>query len=162
MKALLATLSLAALLAAPAAEARERFVGSWQIFFKSGTCPDYDPVGDRGQARYRPPIAGTDNGSDTLIGLFYGDGARGLRVTGAVNIGAASVFKNTFSVNVFEGGDVVGPPTQQIRYISQVPASLTATTAAITIVAEINNYDWQTGCKVRIRLLLQKRADDLP
>lgn len=162
MKALLTALSLAALLAAPSAEARERYVGTWQIISKTGTCPDYDPTGDRGQARYRPPITGTDNGSDTLIGLFYGDGARGLRVTGAVNVGATSVFKNAYSVNVFEGGDVVGPPTQQIRYISQSPASLTPTTVQIIILAEINNYDWQAGCKPRIRMLLQKRQDDLP
>jgi hypothetical protein len=163
MRGLLTILTLAALVAAPSAEARETFFGYGQIVGRNAAkCTDWDPLGDRFVVRYRPPIAGTDNGPDAHIGLFYQNGARGLNVPGGVNVGANSAFKFAPSVNVFDGWGIVNQPVQLIRYLVQAPANLTPTTQFITIIGQIRNWDWQLGCTVTFRFSLQKRQSDIP
>ena len=159
MKSLLGFVFLAIIAAAPAANARERFEGHFQIISKTGSCPNFNPVGERAFANYRPANI-ADNGPDTRLGIFFQNGARGFRVAGRVNVGANAAFKNVFGVIVFDGPDVV--PGQQMRFISQDPPVVNATTRVIVIVGEIRRFEFMPNCTVRFQLTVQKQQGDLP
>jgi hypothetical protein len=163
MKALFALVCFAALLASSQGNAQEvRFIGSFVFVSSTGSCPDWNPTGDRGFARYRPEVAGSSNGDDARIGLFYQDGAQGWRmVSGNPNVGTSSTFKNADYGNLFDGPHLQrfsdGPPVPQVRFISQSPATVVLGTQTVIILAEVNNFDSQAGCKLRFKMVLQRR-----
>jgi hypothetical protein len=137
-----------------AAQDRVRWFGSWRIVSKSPTATrnDFDPVGDRGMVRFLPVIAGTGNGDNANLSVFYHDGARNFRVAG--NFTAA--FKASVGTNTFESADRV-TPNQSIRFATQAPATIPANTPFIGVTGEVQHYDWMTGCRIQFRLSLQRR-----
>ena len=71
--------ALAFLTAASAAQAEvHRFIGGAVITGISGSCPDYNPTGDRFHVRFRPSGLGT-NGSSSALSLFRLDSASNFR-----------------------------------------------------------------------------------
>ena len=164
MKSLFALVCFSALLASSHGNAQEvRFIGSFVFISATGACPDYNPTGDRGFARYRPQVAGSSNGDDARIGLFFQDGAMGWRMNvGNPNVGPTSAFKAAEFGNVFDGpGTQDGTPVPLLRFISQSPATVATGTQTVIIVAEANNFDHQAGCKPRFRMVLQRRPAPL-
>lgn len=147
--------ALLALLVAPAQAERVVYIGTFNIISKTenGKCSDYDPVGDRGMVRYRPKIQGNPDNSRTQFGWFYQDGGRGYQIDGDFN----GDYQKAQAVNVFDGFDTP-QPAQQIRYLSQKPATIKNNTTTIEIVGQILNYDWMKGCEIKFRMVLQKRV----
>ncbi len=164
MRGILALICSGALLACSPANAASqvRFIGGFVFLSATGACPSYNPTGDRGVARFRPQLAGTENGDDARLGLFFQEGAMGWRlVNGNPNIGAAVAFKAAEFSDVFDGpGNQTNPPDPQptIRFLSESPA-ITTNTQVVTIVAEAQNFEFQAGCTVRFRLVLQRRPE---
>jgi hypothetical protein len=160
MMRLFALVCFAALMACSQANAQQqvRFIGSF-VFLSATGCPDFNPTGDRGFARFRPVVVGSSNGSRARVGLFFQDGAQGWEAN-AGNFTAA--FKAANFGNVFDGPGFQPSnqaPVPRLRFIFQAPANITTTTQTVTIVAEAQNFDFQPGCTPRFRMVLQRRPN---
>lgn len=167
MKALLSTVFLGALTwALPANAEQVRFFGSFMFIAHStdASCPDYNPEGDRGVARFRPQVTGSDNGTGARFGIFFQDGGYAWQLpSGNFNVGAESAFRPTRFASVFDGVgflDTTDTPVARVRFLSQSPASITTATQTVTIVAELQNFDFQTGCTPKIRLMMHRRPEN--
>jgi hypothetical protein len=152
---------LGVLLAGSQANAAQvRFVGGAVFLSATGTCADDNPTGNRTVARFRPEVPGSENGSGARVGLFRQDGAQGWRLnTGNFNVGSSSVFKVTEYSDVSDGPGTQESPVPRMRFLSQSPATINATTQVVTIVAEAQNFSYQAGCTARFRMVLQRRPD---
>ena len=134
--------------AADAEAARFRWWGHFEIYAKSGTCPDYDPIGTRGFAWFRPELAGSDNGAGSKL-IFRQDlWTKGYRIpTGLFT----TAFKQAETIYI---GDNWGPDDTaiaQVRFITQAPPTLATTTVSIIITGQIKNFDFMPGCVVTFR-----------
>ncbi len=157
--ALLVTGFLVAGLTVPAEAARARWQGSFIVKKATGTCLDYNPVGSNGISRFEPQLAGTDNGPGSSFSFFYyGGHAAGFRLQSGVGV-FTSAFKDVDNASIgFDfGSDDTN--TVAVRFITQLPGTLKATTKFINIVAEIQNYDFMAGCTVEVHMSLIKRLD---
>jgi hypothetical protein len=155
----LAVLLFGGLLALPASAANYDFDGLFRVTASSGTCTNYDPVGDHLFARLRYRIPQEVDNWDTILTLF-GDGyGRGY----AIDVGYPSTSWKSVE-NIYIGGGGWGPDdsvaTVYLKQLSLtvVPAgSINANTKFIDIVGQIYNYDFMPGCVVTFSASLQKR-----
>lgn len=146
----LATLSI---LSVSANAARFSWVGYLQITAFSGTC-DYDPRGTRGMAQFMPELAGTDNGPGSRL-IWYEDiHAKGYSLANGL---FTSTFKNAtanyMGRYIFEDN----PGLVKVRFLSQVPATITTTTKTINITGQIQAYDAMPLCRVTFQTTLVPR-----
>ena len=82
--------------------------GEFLITDKSGTCPDYDPVGTFGRVRFRPGIGG-DNGSSSMFSVFSSRGAASYYLSG-------HLFDASFrTVNATVVGDGISTVTNIVK-----------------------------------------------
>jgi len=145
---------LALLTAASEAQAvQHRFIGGAVITGKSGTCPDYDPTGDRFHVRFRPSGLGT-NGSNSGLSLFQLEGAINFRVSGRFNTTA----KLATTTYIYSFGDV-NPNAVTVKFTSQVPTTLDTTTQYINAAGVITGYDYMPLCTVTFTMSVTKRPE---
>jgi hypothetical protein len=157
-KLALAAAAIAAITAMPAKAAVYEFPGYWFVTAKAGTCNDYDPVGDRGVARYRYEIPSNPNREDQILTIFKQNNAQGYRLeTGYFNSGWKVVD------TIYVGGGW-GPDDSvanvYLRVLTQtvVPAgSINANTQFINNTVQVVNYDYMPGCYATFTMSLQKR-----
>lgn len=157
MTKLISSLFVLLALAIPAhAQDQVRFVGNWHIVSKTnnGACNLYDPVGERATARFRLVIAGTSNGTQANLSIAYSDGARNFRANGNFT----TAFKTTVGTNIFDSAGTV-TPAQLVRFVTQVPATITSSTRFINITGEVNNYDFMPNCRIQFGLTVQRRFE---
>jgi hypothetical protein len=141
------------MVAAGNAEARVRYMGGFTIVAASGTCTDYDPVGERLQARFTPSgIA--DNGGRSSLSLFQFDGAQNYVIDGRFG----PKFKTVGYTVIYDFADQPTPKSS-LRFTSQSPAKLSPTTDFITVEGQIQNYNYMKGCTVDFRLALTRRVE---
>ena len=136
--------------------ARVSWFGHFTIFSQSGVCPDYDPVGSRGIARFRPQLAGTDNGNGSKLVLYQSERVLGYRIESGR---FTDTFKTVETINVGENWGPDDTATVQLRFVSQEPPVIEIATKFINVVAEIKNFDFMPGCSVKLRLGLTPRPN---
>ena len=133
-------------------QAAPRFEGALIVFAKSGTCPDYNPVGTELTVRFRPGGIG-DNPTDTGFTFMWYNGGFNIRVPGAIT----SSFKAGNLSEMFDFVDTSKIAT--IRFTSQKPASITPTSPSVFAIGEITDFDGMPGCTVRFRMSAVKRLN---
>lgn len=148
MKTVIALLlAMASLVTAGSAEARVRFSGIMVITGNSGslTC-SYRSVGDTVVVRFLP--AGVaDNGADSWLTLTYDEYVNAYVLSGGS-------FGSTFqTVNQIEVGVSTANVASQVKFTSQIPATIDATTQTLWITGAIKAYyDSDPQCNVTFRL----------
>jgi hypothetical protein len=145
------TFLIAATLQAHAAPVR--WQGEFMITGSSGTC-DYDPTGDFGRARFRPGIGG-DNGSWSAFSVINSRNAYSYRLNDGL-------FNTTFkTVDTMGVGDGFGPIDNvvKVKFDTQSPATIKATTNFIEITGQIKGYDYMPQCVINFKMALFKRID---
>ena len=140
------------------ADARIRFEGHFLIKAKSGTCNDYDPVGNRGNVHFQPVIAGEPNQTSRARFVLYEDlHAKGYALK--TNGNFTTSFK---AVDTIYTSDGFGPDDSVanvfVRFTTQ-PA-ITNTTNFISVVAQVQNFDFMPGCTVNVHMTLLKRLQN--
>ena len=148
-------LILAALSTSQIAEAAQsRWQGEIAITGKSGTCPDYDPVGTFGRVRFRPGIGG-DNGSNSMFSVFSSRGAASYFLSN-------HMFDATFrTVSTMVVGDGFSAVTNvvKVKFGSQKPDVILATTDFMNVRGQISGFDFMPLCTVNFKMTLFKRID---
>ena len=157
MKPFLCGLVLALCMAATTAEAaRVRYEGAFIIKKKSGTCANYNPVGNSGRVNFEPQVAGSDNGPGSELFLYEGIFGKSFDLeNGLFNTNFKEVAWHSTGQSVFTDPAII----VRVRFKSQKPATIKAGTNFITAVAEVENFDFQVGCIVTIHLALIKRLN---
>jgi hypothetical protein len=139
---------LGAVSATDALAAQSRWMGDLVITAKSGSCPDFDPVGDRYVVRFQPGGVGT-NGASTFLNLHGRNWVMGYKK-------AAGRFNTAFQpVQTTMIGASIGTATSYIRFATQAPAAIAATTRFITVTGQIKGYDYMPACVVTFSTVLQ-------
>lgn len=151
-RAFIVAMVAAALTTAGSAQAAPRFQGALVVFAKSGTCPDYNPIGTEMNVRFRPGGIG-DNPADTGFTFMWGTGGYNLEVPGAIT----STFKTGILFSLFDYGTIEG--TAQIKFSAQNPATITTTTPWVYAVGSITDFDGMVGCTVTFRMSAVKRLN---
>ena len=167
MRMMFTALALGALVACPANAAQIRFQGGWFVTGVNGTasgqCDDYDPTGDRGVARFREPVAGTDNGSQSFLTLYSVSNLKGYRKEGKFSTDYKPVETIYTGDNWGEddSGGEAQPPQLRIKSLDRRPTATktTAETEFIDLVVQIKNYDFMVGCVVTVKAALIQRPD---
>ncbi len=139
-----------AVLSAGQVLAEPRFEGVAMVTGFTGTCADYDPTGSTFVARYRPAGVG-DNPSNSGLSLFFPAGAYNYVPTGKFT----GSFKPVVNTVIFDFAGT--PPGSKVRFTSQEPATVTATTPFIQIKSEITNFDEMPGCVARSNIAVTLR-----
>jgi hypothetical protein len=159
MKKLVMAAAIAAATAVPAKAAVYQFQGYWTVSAKAGTCPDYDPVGDRGVAQYRYEIPSNPNREDHILTIFKHNNAQGYRLeTGYFT----ASFKIVDTIYVGGGWGPDDTTDVKLRLLSQTvqPAgAIGANTQFINSVVQVFGYDYMPDCIVNFTLSLQKRPN---
>jgi hypothetical protein len=147
------------------AQEQVRFQGGWQITDSNGAdnCPDYDPRGDNGLARYREPIRGTDNPNHTTLTLYSQRSTRGFAKEGRFG-GAFRPVDTIYTGDGFgpdNSGGEENPPELRVLEIHRVPHAdqTAATTDFINMVVQVRGYDFMPNCRVTIDVTLFRRID---
>lgn len=150
--AVISILLASAVAGAGSAGAAPRYQGAMVIFASTGTCADYDPVGEQLSVRFRPGGVG-DNPANTGFTFIWGNGGYGLTVPGRIT----SVAKTGSLTSLFDYGNTGGTAT--IRFTSQVPAVIQPTTASVFAIGELTDFDGMTGCTASFRMSAVKRTN---
>ncbi len=140
-----------AIFTAGSAEAAPRYDGALVVFAKSGTCPDYNPVGEQMFVRFRPGGIG-DNPANTGFTFKWGNGGYSLTVPGAIT----NSFKTGTLTSMF---DYAGTGLADIKFSSQIPATILTTTQWVYAVGSITDFDGMVGCTVTFRMSAVKRLN---
>ena len=140
---------------APAEAAQVNFIGTLTIVGQSGTC-DYNRVGERFSANYRPANLG-DNNSDTNLTLFSERFALGFRKDNGL---FTTSFQTVEWVSLGGGFGSDDGITVQLRIITQSPAVLAANTAFVILNGSILNYDFDVGCAIVFQSAFVKRVEN--
>jgi hypothetical protein len=103
-------------------------------------------------ARFRPSGLGT-NGTNSTFSIFYSSYAAGYRVPGR--------FDNTLKQGeALDVGGGMGTWPVRVRFTSQVPAVISASTPQITINGQIVGFDYTPGCTATFRMALLRDLDN--
>jgi hypothetical protein len=102
-------------------------------------------AGNCGAFRYRPPNLG-DNGPQTRFSYFDGLFAENYTLQTGSLIG--TVFRTVQGTGVGSGGWTF---TATMRFTSQTPAALAATSPTVTLQGNIRTFDGIAGCDVSLR-----------
>jgi hypothetical protein len=154
MKRLLATTLLCVAAIAPAQAAKFSWIGSVQITSTSGSCPDYDPTGETGIAHFMPELAGTDNPSGSRITWVQGVWAQHYELgSGLFDTTAKQVTATYMGRLLYD--DTSAPVT--VKFIKQVPATVSTLTKGIFIVGQIKTFDGMPLCVVNFEMGLSPR-----
>lgn len=132
------------------ATAQVRFEGFATITGFAGTCADYDPTGDEFVVRYRPGGL-TGNPANSGLSFFSPTGAYNYMPNG----GFSGNFKPVTENEIFDYHGT--QPDSQVRFTSQTPANVNATTSFINVSGQIENFDFMAGCRVRFIMSVAKR-----
>lgn len=128
--------------------AQSRWMGDLVVTGKSGSCPDFDPTGDRYTVRFQPGGVGT-NGAVTFLNLHGRNWVMGYKK-------ATGKFTTVFQpVQTTMIGASIGTATSYIRFATQAPAAITAATRFITVTGQIRGYDYMPACVVAFSMVLQ-------
>jgi hypothetical protein len=139
---------LLAVAATNAEAARLRYWGGMVITAQAGTCPNGDEVGTKFATRFT-----TENTSlASTLSLFRGENAYNFRVNGRFT----SAFKTAESVAIHDFGGDPGNVVK-VRFTSQSPVTVAATTNFINVTGQINGWDEGPACTVTFRMSLTKR-----
>jgi hypothetical protein len=110
--------------------------------------------------RFRPVIAGSDNGTTAVFSLYSSRSADSYRGTTAGNFPVGAVaFKAVDAVSL---GDGWGDYTAAVRFFSltTIPAGgLTANTQTIALIGQISRYADLPGCIATFKAVLTRRPD---
>lgn len=134
--------------------AKVRFEGGFVVTGKSGTCSDYDPTGLRRYARFQPSNVG-DNDNWSAFALFDQSYAESYQVSSG-NFGRS--YKTVIWRNVF-ADSWAGDHVVKVKFTSQSPKTILASTSFVEITGSIVNFDQQNGCVVSFRMALTKRLE---
>ena len=140
---------------APAKAAQVNFIGTLTIVGQSGVC-DYNRVGDRFSAQYRPANLG-DNNSDTNLTLFSDRFALGFRKDNGL---FTTSFQTVEWITLGGGFGFDENITVQLRIITQSPTVLQANTAFVILNGSILNYDFDVGCAIVFQSAFVKRVEN--
>lgn len=128
--------------------AQSRWMGDFVVTGKSGSCPDYDPTGERYIVRFQPGGVGA-NPAFTFLNLHGRNWVMGYKkATGKFN----TVFQPVQTTMI---GASIGTATSYIRFATQAPATIAATTRFITVTGQIRGYDYMPACVVAFSMVLQ-------
>ena len=140
---------------APAEAAQVNFIGQFTIVAQAGVC-DFNRVGERYSARFRPANLG-DNNEDTNLTLFSDGFSLGFRK----NNGS---FNNTFQVvdwvSIGGGFGFDENITVTLKILTQAPQTLTASTPFLYMTGQIQNYDFDPGCVVLFTSGFTRRVEN--
>jgi hypothetical protein len=159
MKRILTAVALTAAATSPSYADPIEFFGGLTVFQSSGACPDFDPVGERLIARYRPPIPGTDNPNQTILTLFQQTNARAYRRSGPLSFNFQVMENMQIGGNFGPDDARPGGPEMRLISIEREPDTINTTvnTVFMSIVGEIRGYDFMPNCVARFRLAVGKR-----
>jgi hypothetical protein len=144
---------LLAMTAAPSEAQVVRWHGHFTIVSKSGTCPIYDPVGDHGFVRFRPQLAGTDNGPGTRLAVYRDRNLTAFRLASGLFSENLKVVEETYAA---DAAYVDNANPVRVRFLSQTPRKINANTPFINVVGQIDNYDLMSECRVTFHMALTK------
>ena len=151
MKALYIAAASLALMLSPAHAVQ--WIGGASIVAQAGTCPFGNAVGDRFFVRFRP--SGLGNDANSNLNFFDDSFAQGHRLN---NGRFTTTFKRVTATSI--GGGSGSNTDTFVRFTSQNPATLTATTPFINIVGQIRGYDFQPNCTVTFRAAVTLRVEN--
>jgi hypothetical protein len=155
MKRMIMVVAALCVMAAPA-DARVRWQGQLMFTGASASCGQDDPTGGFiPMVRYRPPVAGTDNGPASVLSFFSPRSAESFRLsTGRFN----NSFKTVETMSIGDGfGEYVDPV--QIRFTSSVPAVPTVDTDTIEVKGSIKGYNEDPDCIFHFKMTLFQRIE---
>lgn len=134
------------------ATTRVKWQGGITWLSRVGTCSSWNPVNEHAIARFRPSDLGT-NGSYSNLTVFYSTYALGFRVLGRFT----SAYK---TVDAQDIGSGMGTWQPKVRFVTQVPATLTATTKQLVVTGQIQGFDYTPTCTVNFSMVLQRDYRD--
>lgn len=136
-----------------------RFQGGFEIIAKTGTCPKYDPVGQRGLARYRPEVAQSNNGPGASFLFFSERSTKGFRLA-AGNFNSTAKAVQTMYVEDEWAPDPAAGTTVRFTAQAAVPAgAIGLATKTVRITGIIARFDQMPACSVTFRMALSKFVD---
>lgn len=141
--------ALAALVLAMAAEpaaAKLTWRGNMCITAISAACPAGDWVLTCYDLAFRPPNV-SDNGTQTLFAFGDTRFRYGLRLASGSLVGTTYKAVTQTSITTF----AFSPPNTTMRFTTQTPATITATTPNIYMVGNMNNVDGTPNCNLAFR-----------
>jgi len=154
MRSFLFGVGLIVLASVPAQAAKVRWQGEFLVTKASAGCTDYNPVGTDALVRFRPPIAGSDNGAGSRLSIFQRRYTISHKlVTGSFN----STFKPVETMTISDGFEGIGNPVA-VRITAMSPKP-TATTDFIKAEGQIKGYDNMPNCVVTFQMSLVRRRD---
>lgn len=146
MKRLACTTLLLSILSPEAFAAKVEWRGTMCITVVAAACPAGDwEVACYGM-RYRPPNLG-DNGTATHFSFGNENFRYGLDLDSGSLIG--TVFQPVSQTSVTAFG--FSPPGTSLRFTSQKPLALAATTKSVEIAGTIKDVDGNSGCNLTFR-----------
>jgi hypothetical protein len=141
---------------AGSADARVRWQGQLMFTGASASCGQDNPTGGFiPMVRYRPPVAGTDNGPASVLSFFSPRSAESFRLPeGRFN----HRFKTVETMSIGDGfGEFVDPV--QIRFTSSEPAVPTEDTDFIEVEGSIKGYNEDPDCIFHFKMTLFQRIE---
>lgn len=146
MRQMLAATVLLVLLAEPASAAKVTWRGNVCITAISASCVPGDFELGCLSLAFRPPNVGT-NGAQTLFAFGTEKWRYTNRLATGTLVGTSykGVSQNAITTFAF------APPGVTMRFTSQVPATITATTPSVYMAGNINNMDGVTNCNLSFR-----------
>ena len=147
---------IAGLCSAPAEAAQVRFQGEFVFTDATAQCGGNSPVGATGRVRFRPQLAGTDNGTGAGFALYSHRSLDAFRLSTG---NFTSAFK---SVEALGTGDEWGTYTASARFtsVTTVPAGgISSASTFINVVGQISKGADVPGCIATFRLALTKRLE---
>jgi hypothetical protein len=130
--------------------ARLRYWGGMVITAQSGTCPNGNEVGVKFATRFTTESASLAS----TLSLFRGENAYNFRVNGRFT----SAYKVAEAVAIHDFGGDPGNAVK-VRFSSQSPATIAATTNFINVTGQISGWDEGPACTVTFRMSLTKRVE---
>ncbi len=130
--------------------ARLRYWGGFVITAQSGTCPNGNEVNTRTAVRFTTESAT----AASTLSLFRAENAYNFRVNGRFT----STYKTAETIAIHDFGGTP-PNTVKVRFTSQSPAAIAATTNFINVTGQISGWDEGPACVVTFRMSLAKRPE---
>ena len=147
MRLLLSAATVLVLLAQPAAAAKVTWRGNMCVTAFTAACPAGDWELACYSMAYRPPNLG-DNGPNSLFAFGDETFRYGMRLASGSLVGSTN--KAVTQTTVTTGG--FSPPSGvTMRFSTQSPATLTATSPNFYAAGVINNIDGYSGCNISFR-----------
>jgi hypothetical protein len=167
MRAFAFALAASCVAAAPAlAQEQVRFQGGFVISNSNGpaNCPEYDPKGDRGIARFREPIPNTGNPSVTTLTLYQQNNTKGFAREGRFPTTFRPLDDTLYSGDGWgpdDSGGPSNPPDLRVLEVHRVPDTATTrrTTRFINMVVQVRGFDFMPNCLVTIDVSVAQRLE---